>query len=45
MRDFGDAGATPWPRMAQYLIDDGLQLVDAIAKVTANLDPRGVRPG
>jgi hypothetical protein len=45
MRDFGDPGATPWPRMAQYLIDDGLQLVDAIAKVTANLDPRGVRPG
>jgi hypothetical protein len=45
MRDFGDAGATPWPRMAQYLIDDGLQLVDAIAKVTAHLDPRGVQPG
>jgi hypothetical protein len=45
MRDFGDAGETPWPRMAQYLIDDGLQVVDAIAKVTAAADARGVRPG
>jgi len=45
MRDLGDPGATPWPRMAQYLIDDGLQIVDAVAKVTAALDARGVHAG
>lgn len=45
MRDFGDASAVPWPRMAQYLIDDGLQVVDAIVKVTAPRDPRGVHAG
>jgi hypothetical protein len=45
MRDLGDAGATPWPRMAQYLVDDGLQVADAIARVTATRDARGVHAG
>jgi hypothetical protein len=45
VRDLGDPSATPWPRMAQYLIDDGLQIVDAITRLTAHQDPRGVRPG
>jgi hypothetical protein len=45
MRELGDPGATPWPRMAQYLVEDGLQIVDAIARVTATLDARGVHAG
>lgn len=34
MRDLGDAGATPWPRMAQYMIDDGLEVVSAVVNLT-----------
>lgn len=45
IRDFGDAGPTPWPRMAQYIIDDGLQIVDAVTRLTAPTDPRGVHTG
>jgi hypothetical protein len=45
IRDFGDAGPTPWPRMAQYIIDDGLQIVDAVTRLTASIDPRGVHAG
>ena len=45
IRDFGDAGPTPWPRMAQYIIDDGLQIVDAVTRLTATTDPRGVHAG
>jgi hypothetical protein len=45
MREIGDPGATPWPRMAQYLVEDGLQIVDAIARVTATRDARGVHAG
>ena len=45
MRQLDDAGASPWPRIAQYLVDDGLQIVDAIARMTAHADPRGVHAG
>lgn len=34
MRDLGDAGATPWGRTARYLVDDGLEVVSAIARLT-----------